>query len=95
VSAALEGGDFYGGNRREEPSLRDSDPCRVPGSSRYAPALLELVHGKRSRESVIEAREWSFARATVERSTARRVAEGMAPHQGADHAKDDGIGSIR
>jgi hypothetical protein len=50
---------------------------------------------KRSRESVIEAREWSFARATVERSTARRVVEGMAPHQGADHAKDDGIGSIR
>ena len=46
VSAALEGGDFYGGNRREEPSLRDRDPCRVPGSSRYAPALSELVHAE-------------------------------------------------
>lgn len=46
VSAALEGGDSYGGNRREEPSLRDRDPCRVPGSSRYAPALSELVHAE-------------------------------------------------
>lgn len=37
--------------------------------------------------------EWSFARATVERSTARRSAEGMAPRPGADHARDDCIGS--
>lgn len=38
------------------------------------------------------AREWSFARATAERSTAEVIAEGMAPRSGADHARDGGFG---
>lgn len=37
-------------------------------------------------------REWSFARATAERSTAEGIAEGMAPRSGADHARDGGFG---
>jgi hypothetical protein len=37
-------------------------------------------------------REWSFARATAERSTAEVIAEGMAPRSGADHARDGGFG---
>lgn len=36
--------------------------------------------------------EWSFARATAERSTAEVIAEGMAPRSGADHARDGGFG---
>lgn len=68
VSAVLEGGDFYGGNRREEPSLRDRDPCRVPGSSRYAPALLELVHGR----GHAQARQLSSSGASRERRSRDR-----------------------
>lgn len=37
-------------------------------------------------------REWSFARATAERSTAEVIAEGMVPRSGADHARDGGFG---
>jgi hypothetical protein len=37
-------------------------------------------------------REWSFARATAERSTAEVIAEGMAPRSGADHARDGDFG---
>lgn len=37
-------------------------------------------------------REWSFARATAERSTAEIIAEGMAPRSSADHARGGDFG---
>lgn len=65
----------------------------VPGR---APAVFGLVH-ESSRRLTTQAAvvEWSFARATTERSVAEKVADGVAPHSGADHARDDRIGSAQ
>ena len=91
VSVVLEGGDSSGGNRQGEPSLRGRGPCRTSASFRRAPAFSKLVCGRLA--SVSCPRKWSLARATAERSVGRNVAEDMAPRSGADHARNELVGS--
>lgn len=63
--------------------------CRVtPGALRHSSGSFTI--GKRF--GVRRHREWNLARATVERSAAERIVDGMAPRSGADHARDDAFG---
>jgi len=83
--AGIAGGTFTSGPR----------PMSRVGQS-PARSVTSRARSRRPRpKDVATADDWSFARATTERSVAERDAEGMAPRSGADHARDVGEGSAR
>lgn len=81
--------------RRESPRRAFASGPRPMSHIGQSPVCSGILQA-RLRSTRVHAscpRKWSLARATAERLVVEKVAEGMAPRSGADHARNDLVGS--